>query len=96
MSLLTTQESQAIKIELQQNRLTASKSTPEIGEAKEEIDIEYSGEALVVGFNPAYLSDVLKNIDEEMVELELTGPEKPGVIRTAGGYLYIVLPMQIV
>jgi len=95
-NLLTTPESQAIKLQLQKNKLTITKSTPEIGEVREDVTTEYNGEELAVGFNPTYLLDVLKNIAEERVDFELTGAEKPGVIRVdKEGYTYIVLPMQI-
>lgn len=93
--LLATAESQAIKLQLQKNRLTISKTTPEIGEVKEDIAVEYGGEDFLIGFNPAYLLDALKNVEEEDVVIELTGAEKPGVIRIKDNYVYIVLPMQI-
>lgn len=93
--LLTTPESQAIKLHLTKNRLIISKTTPEIGEAKEEIEVKYTGNELLIGFNPTYLLEVLRSIDQEVVEIELTGPEKPGVIRISDTYIYIVLPMQI-
>lgn len=95
-SIFTTPESQAIKLHLNKNKLTISKTTPEIGETKEEIQTAYKGAELLIGFNPAYLLDVLKNIEQSEVELELTTPEKPGVLRiNNSGYIYIVLPMQI-
>ncbi|NQT90602.1 MAG: DNA polymerase III subunit beta [Candidatus Omnitrophica bacterium] len=94
-NLLTTVESQAIKLQLSKNSLVVSKSTPEVGEVKEDIEAEYSGEEFVIGFNPTYLLDVLKNIDQQSLEIELTGPDKPGVIRGEEGYIYIVLPMQV-
>jgi len=94
-NLLTTPESQAIKLQLAKNKLVVSKTTPEIGEAREDLAAEYSGEDLLIGFNPAYLLDVLKCIKEEDVAIELTGPEKPAVIRIKDSYIYIVLPMQI-
>ena len=51
---------------------------------------EFSG-----GFNPIYLIEVLKALPETHVEIELPGPDRPGVIRTKDHYLYIVLPMQL-
>ena len=93
--LLTTPESQAIKLHLTKNKITISKTTPEIGETKEEIEAQYTGEELLVGFNPVYLQEALKNINQDIIEIELTGPEKPGVIRIGDSYIYIVLPMQI-
>lgn len=95
-NLLTTPESQAIRLNAQKNKLTISKNTPEIGELKEELDVDYKGEDILIGFNPAYLLDVFKVIQKEEVELEMSGPEKPGVIRIDKEYIYIVLPMQIV
>ncbi len=94
-SLLITPESQAIKLHLTKNRLTISKTTPEIGETKEDIEVGYKGNDLLIGFNPTYLLEVLKSIDHETIGIELTGPEKPGVIRINENYIYIVLPMQI-
>ena len=94
-NILTSQESQAIKLEVGKDRLVVSKITPELGESREELTVEYKGPDLVVGFNPNYLIDVLKNLDRGEVAFELASPEKPGVIRTEDGYTYVVLPMQI-
>ncbi|MCX5714637.1 MAG: DNA polymerase III subunit beta, partial [Candidatus Omnitrophica bacterium] len=66
----------------------------DIGESREELPVEYQGKEMVVGFNPVFLVDVLKNLDIEHVEFELVDGEKPGVIRT-DGYVYIVLPMRL-
>jgi len=93
-ALLATPDYQAVKMELFKNKLVVSKSTPDVGESREELAVEYQGKELAIGFNPAYLIDVLKNLQEEVVELELTDSEKPGVIRT-NGYVYIVLPMRL-
>ena len=96
VGLLTTPDSQSIKIDLFKNKMVVSKNTPDLGEAREELDIDYSGRELSVGFNPNYLTDVLKSLDATEVDFELTDAEKPGVIRTKdGSYLYIVLPMQL-
>lgn len=93
-AILSTQDYQVAKLEVFKNKLVVSKSTPDIGESREELSSEYSGKELIVGFNPAYLIDVLKNLQEIVVNFEVTDPEKPGVIR-ADGYLYVVLPMRL-
>ncbi|RKY30935.1 MAG: DNA polymerase III subunit beta [Candidatus Omnitrophota bacterium] len=93
-SLLTTPDYQAVKLEIFKNKLVVSKSTPDIGEHREEVSIVYQGKEIAIGFNPQYLIDVLKNLGEETIELELTDSEKPGVIRV-NGYVYIVLPMRL-
>ncbi len=93
-SLLATPDYQAVKMEVFKNKLVVSKTTPDIGESREELIVEYQGKEMVVGFNPAFLLDVLKNLDIERIEFELVDGEKPGVIRT-DGYVYIVLPMRL-
>jgi DNA polymerase III subunit beta len=93
-NLLATPDFQAIKLEVFKNKMVISKSTPDVGESREELDIEYQGKELIVGFNPHYLIDVLKNLRQEFLDLELADADKPGVIRT-GDYLYLVLPMRL-
>lgn len=93
-ALLSTPDYQAVKWELFKGKLVLSKSTPDIGESREEIMVDYSGKEMVIGFNPAYIMDVLKNLSSEKVSIELTDSEKPGVIRSEG-YTYIVLPMRL-
>jgi DNA polymerase III subunit beta len=93
-SLLATPDYQAVKFEVFKNKLVVSKSTPDVGESREEVVVEYQSKEMMIGFNPAYLIDVLKNLNEGNVEFELTDSEKPGVIRS-NGYVYIVLPMRL-
>jgi DNA polymerase-3 subunit beta len=93
-ALLSTPDYQAVKLEVFKNKLVVSKSTPDVGESREEIPIEYQGKEMVIGFNPAYLIDILKNLSIETISFELVDTEKPGVIRMEG-YVYIVLPMRL-
>ena len=100
-SLFTSPDSQSIKIDVFKNKLVVSKMTPDIGEVKEDIEMDYKGTELTVGFNPNYLLDVLKILKDEEIDLELSDAEKPGAFRESlldekGFYVYIVLPMQIV
>lgn len=93
-SLFTTQDSQSIKLEVFKNKMVVSKNSPNIGEAHEEVGIDYKGSELVVGFNPVYLIEALKALSLDEIEFELVSGDKPGVIRTKE-YLYLVLPMQL-
>ena len=99
-SLFTSPDSQSIKIDVFKNKLVISKMTPDIGEVKDEIVMDYKGNELTVGFNPHYLVDVLKVLNEDNVDFELINADKPGVFREKlegdnGFYVYIVLPMQL-
>ncbi|MFA6320254.1 MAG: DNA polymerase III subunit beta [Candidatus Omnitrophota bacterium] len=94
-ALFTNQDSAAIKMDLGKDKVVISKSTPYLGEARVEIDAEYKGKEISVGFNPNYLIDFLKNTEIEKIAFEVTDPEKPGVVRIGAEYIYVVLPMQI-
>jgi DNA polymerase III subunit beta len=93
-NLLATPDFQAIKFEVFNNKMVVSKTTPDVGESREEIPIEYTGNEMVVGFNPHYLIDFLKNVEDEQIDIELLGIDKPAVMRL-GDYLYLALPMRI-
>lgn len=97
VSIFTDQDSQAIKMNIQKAKMTMSKNTPYLGEAKEDVKISYTDDKeMEIGFNPRYLIDVLKNIGDDEVLFEVNDSTKPGVIRKDEGYIYVVLPMQLV
>jgi DNA polymerase-3 subunit beta len=94
-SILTNQDSMAIRLDVSKDKMAVSKNTPYMGEVREEVGASYRGKDLSIGFNPNYIIEVLKNIDVKEVGLELTDTDKPGVIRLGSEYVYVVLPMQI-
>lgn len=96
VALFTNSDSMAIKVDLAKDKLVLSKSAAYLGEARVELDVEYKGREMSVGFNPDYLVDLLKNTDQEMISFEIGDPEKPGVVRIGEEYTYVVLPMQLV
>ncbi len=93
-ALFTTAEALPVKLEAFKDKMVISKIVPEIGEARDEIPLNYGGKEFAIGFNPYYLIDVLKNLKEEEVPFELEEGDKPGVIRLPE-YIHIVLPMQL-
>jgi len=95
-ALFTTQDSQSVKFEILKNKIVVSKSSPNIGEVREEMDTIYKGHEITVGFNPNYIMDVLKVIPLDEIALEVFGPDKPAVIRIEDWFLYLALPMQLV
>ena len=94
-SILTNQESQSVKINIIKDRMIITKSTPDLGEAREELEVDYKGGEFIIGFNPMFIIDALKNIEEESVKFSFVDPEKPAVIKSGEDYTYIVLPMQV-
>jgi DNA polymerase III subunit beta len=93
-NLLSTPDFQAIKFELFKEKLVISKTTPDVGESREEVSVEYGQTELMVGFNPQFFIDALKNLSDEHIYLEFLGPDKPCVLRLRD-YLYLALPMRL-
>ncbi|MBB6430217.1 DNA polymerase III subunit beta [Algisphaera agarilytica] len=95
-ALLTNEESKGVRMAFDAEGLTLSSRAPEMGEAEIHVPMpEYTGDAVEIGFNPAYLLDALKVIDDSQVQLELKGPNKPGVMRTGPNFLYVVMPVNL-
>ncbi|MDD5194581.1 MAG: DNA polymerase III subunit beta [Candidatus Omnitrophica bacterium] len=92
--LLSTQDYQGVKLNLEKGAIVISKNTPQLGEAKETVDARYEAGALEIGFNPHYIIDALKNLPDEEVSFEFFGNEKPAILRKED-YIYLVLPLRI-
>ena len=68
-----------------------------LGSMNEEIDVEKQGRDLMIGFNPKFLIDALRVIDDEEVELYMVNPKAPCFIRNEEhGYTYLILPVSLV
>lgn len=96
VSLMASDKSKSVKFSLSKNKLTVSSQTPDVGEAEEEMDVEYDGEALAIAFNGAYVSEALKVLASEKAELKLSSSLSPGLLTAAGGgeSEYVIMPMR--
>ena len=97
ISLMSSDKSRSVTFSLSPGMLQLSSQSPELGDAKEEINIEYDGEELKIGFNSRHLIDALSTLDGDKVFLELRGRQNPGVIRSSEGanHTNVVMPMRI-
>lgn len=95
VSILTSEKSNSVRIQFDAGKATITANTPNVGEAKEELDIDFNGESLVIAFNPAYLLDVLKALDKKEVILETNGAQSPGVFRNGTQFLSVIMPMRV-
>src|SRR6266481_53358 len=87
-----------VKLQLQPGTLEVVTTNPDIGEAMEEIEVDYAGEEFAIGFNARYLLDVLGVAGVTgTVEIGLTDEVSPGIVRVDGdeGYSYVVMPMRL-
>jgi DNA polymerase-3 subunit beta len=99
VSLLSTERSRGIKFSIGKGNLKLFSSNPEIGEARDDLEVEYKGEDLEIGFNSQYLLDFLLSVSCERVRLELKDENSAAVMKPdleeKMKYTYVIMPMKI-
>ncbi len=93
--IMTSEKSNSVKLSFTKNNLSITANTPEVGEGRESIAVNYNGKDLAIAFNPIYLMDPLKALDDDEVYLELIDELSPGVLRINGPFLYVLMPMRM-
>lgn len=95
-ALLTNEESKGVKMSFAKEGLTLSSRAPEMGEAEINVELpEFSGDPIDIGFNPVYMLDALKVIEDDKVQYEFKAGNKPGVLKTASNFTYVVMPVNL-
>ena len=94
-SLLCTEKSNSVKLQFTKNNLAVIAKSPDVGEARESLAINYKGKEVAVAFNPEYLMDPLRNMDNDEVHLELIDELSPGVLKVNAPFLYVLMPMRM-
>ncbi|HYC56364.1 MAG TPA: DNA polymerase III subunit beta [Candidatus Binatia bacterium] len=97
VSLLSSERARGIRFGVSPGRLEISANDPDVGEAREDLEVDYGGVTLEIGFNARYLLEVLQVLPEgSKVEVGLGDQLSPGVIRGSdSSYSYVVMPMRI-
>ncbi len=98
VSLLSSDRFRGVRVEFSGGTIGISANNPDLGEAAEEVDAEYQGNRIVIGYNAQYLLDILNVMErEDHVEMGLMDDESPTVVRRGGddSLLYVVMPMRI-
>jgi DNA polymerase-3 subunit beta len=93
--LMTSEKSNSVKLHFMKNNLAITANSPEVGEARESIAVNYKGKEFAIAFNPAYVIDPLTSLDVDEVFLELIDELSPGVLKINGPFLYVVMPMRL-
>ncbi len=96
-AIMTSETGRGVQFGFESGRLEIKSSNPDMGEATDEIAIDYNGTKFSVGFNPRYFLDLLGIMEDEKVVLELKDEVSPCVIRSEfdRGFLALVMPMRI-
>jgi DNA polymerase III subunit beta len=99
VSQLADQRSHAVKLAVSNEGIEISASSPEYGEAKENIEKEYSGDPIAIGFNSSYMLDFLAAAADGPISIELKDEQSAGQMRPLADesyrYRYIIMPMRI-
>jgi len=99
VSLLSAERSRGIKFYLEKGKLRLFSSNPEIGEARDKLDIDYKGPEIEIGFNSQYIIDYLTTIGSEKIRLELKDENSAALMRPETDEriksVYVLMPMKI-
>ncbi|MCP5468719.1 MAG: DNA polymerase III subunit beta [Deltaproteobacteria bacterium] len=97
VSLLSPEHHRGIKFVFSSGNLELLCSNPNLGEAREEVECEYKGKHLEIGFNFRYMLDVLGVMEDEKVQIALKDEVSPCLIRSESdpGFLSLVMPMRL-
>ena len=84
---------------LEKGKVEVTSSSPEFGEAREPLAIDYSGPALTICFNAQYILDFLNAIESDTIALELKDEVSQAVMKPVGvegyDYTYVIMPMRV-
>jgi DNA polymerase-3 subunit beta len=96
-AILTSEKFKGVRLNIEPGTLRIASSNAEQEEAKEELEIDYAGDAIEIGFNVTYLMDALANMGQEMIKLELQDTNSSALITVPeqAGFKYVVMPMRI-
>ena len=97
VATIATEKTRAVKMSLEADKVTLSVTSPDNGNAAEELAADYRSDPMEIGFNAGYLKDILAQIDSDTVELHLADAGAPTLIRKdeKSPALYVLMPMRV-
>ena len=97
VSAISSDKSRAVKLAIAEGTLVLSASSPEYGSATEELEIEYGGEAIDIGFNSRYLLDIAQQIEGDTARFSMADSSSPTLLQDVSDMtaLYVLMPMRV-
>ncbi|MBN2418246.1 MAG: DNA polymerase III subunit beta [Deltaproteobacteria bacterium] len=97
MMILSNERYRAVKIGIENNQMELVSTNPDLGEARENIKVEYNGKRLEAGFNPRYFIDALQSMQSEVINIGFIDNSKPCVLTGEAdeGFLGLIMPMRV-
>ncbi len=93
--IMTSDKANSVKLAFGKNNLASTANSPEVGEARESLAVNYKGKEMAIAFNPRYLIDPLAALTEDEVFFEMIDELSPGMLKINGPFLYVVMPMRL-
>jgi len=93
--IMTSEKQNSVKLSFTKNNLAITANSPDVGEARETMAINYKGKDVAIAFNPGYVIEPLSALTTDEVYLELIDELSPGVLKINGPFLYVVMPMRL-
>jgi DNA polymerase-3 subunit beta len=102
MAVVASDQTHRVRLSFTTNTLRFAVETPDLGEAHEDLEVEYNGEAMDIGFNANYLLEVLRYMPGDDVKLTFKAPERAATIepvsrdgKDVADYLCLVMPLRL-
>jgi DNA polymerase-3 subunit beta len=97
VALMSSDKTFGVRLGLEKGKLRIESDNPDLGAAREEIDVGYKGTPVQIGFNARYFQELLAEVQTPEVKVELSGELDPAVVRPADGgdYVCVVMPMRL-
>ena len=99
VALLSNERARAVKIQIDKGKVDVTSSSPDLGEAKETLPVDYNGTAMQICFNAQYVLDFLSAVSTDVVSLELKDEVSQAVMKPVGAegydYTYVIMPMRV-
>jgi DNA polymerase-3 subunit beta len=96
-AILTSEKFKGVRLNIEPGTLRVASNNAEQEEAVDELDIDYGGDAIEIGFNVTYLIDALANMEQDMVKIELADSNSSALLTIPDNatFKYVVMPMRI-
>jgi DNA polymerase-3 subunit beta len=98
MAIVASDQTHRVRLSFSPEKLALAVQTPDLGEAEDELPIEYTGAPIEIGFNAQYLLEVLRYLGTDEVKVSLSAPERPATFEPVGGehdYVCLVMPLRL-
>jgi DNA polymerase III subunit beta len=99
VQIMSNERSRAVKIQIDKGKVEITSSSPDLGDAKETLPVEYSGSSMQICFNAQYVIDFLAAVSSDIVSLDLKDEVSQAVMKPVGAegydYTYVIMPMRV-